>query len=180
VPEPVGPSAIGRKIVPPIKTPRELTTKEVEQVIEDFANAALRAEKAGFDMVEVHGTHGYLVCRFLSPLTNKRTDKYGADRVLFAEEIVRRIKEKRGEGFPVIFRLCADESLEGGITIEYAKEIAKRLEEAGVNAFDITGGNYDTMDLLLMPMYYHEKEGFFFELAAEIKKVVNVPSSVEG
>lgn len=174
VPEPVGPSAIGRKIVPPTKTPRELTTEEVEQLVEDFANAALRAKKAGFDMVEVHGTHGYLVCQFLSPLTNKRTDKYGADRVLFAEEIVKRIKEKCGEDFPVIFRLCANEFLEGGITIEYAKEIAKRLEEAGVDAFDITGGNYDTMDLLLMPMY-HEKEGFFFELAAEIKKVVNVP-----
>ncbi len=172
--EPVGPSPIGRKSVPPAKTPRELTTEEVEQLVEDFAMAALRAKKAGFDMVQIHGTHGYLVCQFLSPLTNKRTDKYGVDRVLFAEEIVRHIKEKCGDDFPVIFRLCADEFLEGGINIDYAKKIAKKLEEVGVDAFDITGGNYDTMDLLLMPMYY-ENEGFFFKLASEIKGVVNVP-----
>lgn len=143
-------------------------------MIEAFVQAAVRAKKAGFDMVEVHGTHGYLICEFLSPLTNKRTDKYGEDKVFFAEEIVRRIKEKCGKDFPVIFRLCADEFLEGGITIEYAKEIAKRLEEAGVDAFDITGGNYDTCDHIIPPVYY-DKQGYFFELAAEIKKVVSVP-----
>lgn len=174
VEQPVGPSAIGRKIVPPIRTPKELTTEEVEQMIEAFVQAAVRAKKAGFDMVEIHGTHGYLICEFLSPLTNKRTDKYGEDRVLFAEEIVRRIKEKCGKDFPVIFRLCADEFLEGGITIEYAKEIAKRLEEAGVDAFNVTGGNYDTSDYIIPPVYY-DKQGYFFELAAEIKKVVSVP-----
>lgn len=143
-------------------------------MIEAFVQAAVRAKKAGFDMVEIHGTHGYLICEFLSPLTNKRTDKYGEDRVLFAEEIVRRIKEKCGKDFPVIFRLCADEFLEGGITIEYAKEIAKRLEEAGVDAFNVTGGNYDTSDYIIPPVYY-DKQGYFFELAAEIKKVVSVP-----
>ncbi|NJE08947.1 NADH:flavin oxidoreductase [Thermococcus sp. M39] len=174
VDQPVGPSAIGRKIVPPVKTPRELTTEEVEQLVEEFANAALRAKKAGFDMVEVHGTHGYLINEFLSPLTNKRTDKYGEDKVLFAEEIVKRIKEKCGKDFPVIFRLCADEFLEGGITVEYAKEIAKRLEKAGVDAFDITGGNYDTCDHIIPPVHY-DKQGYFFEYAAEIKKVVSVP-----
>lgn len=175
VPQPVGPTAMGRKIVPPPKTPRELTTEEVEQLVEDFAKAAQRAKMAGFDAVEVHGTHGYLVCQFLSPLTNKRTDKYGADKALFAVEIVQRIKELCGKNYPVIFRLCTNEFLEGGITVEYAKQIAKRLEEAGVDAFDITGGNYDTMDMLLMPYYYSEEEGWFFKLAKEIKSVVNVP-----
>jgi len=174
VDQPVGPSAIGRKIIPPVKTPRELTTEEVEEMIEAFIQAAVRAKKAGFDMVEVHGTHGYLICEFLSPLTNKRTDEYGVDRVLFAEKIVKGIKERCGKDFPVIFRLCADEFLEGGITVEYAKEIAKRLEKAGVDAFNITGGNYDTCDHIIPPVYY-EKQGYFLELAAEIKKVVNVP-----
>ncbi|MGB9894468.1 MAG: FAD-dependent oxidoreductase [Thermoproteota archaeon] len=174
VDQPVGPSAIGRKVFPPPRTPRELTTREVEEMVEYFANAALRAKMSGFDMVEVHGTHGYLIAEFLSPLTNKRTDKYGVDRTLFATEIVKRIKEKCGRDFPVIFRLVADEFEEGGITVEYAKEIAKKLEAAGVDAFDITGGNYDTADHIIPPVYYDE-QGYFFKQASEIKKVVHVP-----
>ena len=172
--QPLGPSAIGRKVFPPPKTPRELTTNEVEEMVENFANAALRAKMAGFDMVEVHGTHGYLIAEFLSPLTNKRTDKYGADKTLFATEIVRKIKEKCGSDFPVIFRLAATEFEEGGITLDYAKEIAKKLENAGVDALDITGGNYDTADHIIPPLYY-EDQGYFFKEAFEIKKTVNVP-----
>ena len=125
-------------------------------------------------MVEVHGTHGYLIAEFLSPLTNKRTDKYGVDRTLFATEIVKRIKEKCGRDFPVIFRLAADEFEEGGITVEYAKEVAKKLEVAGVDAFDVTGGTYDTTDHIIPPVYY-DKQGYFFNQASEIKKVVHVP-----
>ena len=174
VDQPVGPSAIGRKVFPPLRTPRELTTDEVEKMVENFANAALRAKMSGFDMVEVHGTHGYLIAEFLSPLTNKRTDKYGADRALFATEIVRNIKEKCGSDFPVIFRLAANEFEEGGITLDYAKEAAKKLEAAGVDAFDVTGGTYDTADHIIPPIYY-DKQGYFFREASEIKKTVNVP-----
>jgi len=174
VDQPVGPSAIGRKVFLPPRTPRELSTSEVEEMVEHFANAALRAKMSGFDMVEVHGTHGYLIAEFLSPLTNKRTDKYGVDRTLFATEIVQRIKEKCGRDFPVIFRLVADEFEEGGITVEYAKEVAKKLEAAGVDAFDVTGGNYDTADHIIPPVYY-DKQGYFFKQASEIKKAVNVP-----
>lgn len=175
VPEPVGPSSISRKLVPPPRTPRELSTREVEELVYDFAKAALRAQKAGFDAVEVHGTHGYLITQFLSPLTNKRTDKYGADKALFAIEIVERIKEVCGRSYPIIFRLCADEFIEGGITIEYAKQVAKRLEDAGVDAFDVTGGNYDTMDMLLPPYFLAAEEGWFFKYSKEIKSVVDVP-----
>ncbi|MEM4583075.1 MAG: NADH:flavin oxidoreductase, partial [Desulfurococcaceae archaeon] len=176
VKQPIGPSSIGRRLIPPVKTPRELSTEEVEQLVDDFAKAALRAKQAGFDMVEVHGTHGYLITQFLSPLTNKRTDKYGADRALFAVEVVQRIKEKCGRNYPVLFRLCGNEFLEGGITIEYAKQVAKRLvEEAGVDAFDVTGGNYDSIDFILPPYYYSAEEGFFFKLAKEVKGVVDVP-----
>ncbi len=131
VPEPVGPSAVARRMIPPAKTPRELTTEEVEGLVECFARAALRAKTAGFDMVELHGTHGYLINQFLSPLTNRRADKYGADRGLFALEILQRVKELCGTSFPVIVRLCADEFIEGGIDLEYAKRVAKRLVEEG-------------------------------------------------
>jgi 2,4-dienoyl-CoA reductase-like NADH-dependent reductase (Old Yellow Enzyme family)/thioredoxin reductase len=174
--EPVGPSSIGRRIVPPAKTPRELETAEVEGLVEDFACAALRAMQAGFDMVEVHGTHGYIITQFLSPLTNRRTDRYGADRALFAVEVVQRIKQVCGREYPVIFRLDADEFLEGGITVEQAKALARRLvEEAGVDAFDVTGGNYDTMDMLLMPYYFSSEQGWFLRHARDVKSVVAVP-----
>jgi 2,4-dienoyl-CoA reductase-like NADH-dependent reductase (Old Yellow Enzyme family) len=91
--EVVGPSRLSNQYYF-ISKPRELSTEEVEQLVQKFADAAFRAEMAGIDMVEVHGTHGYLVCQFLSPLTNKRTDKYGRDRALFALEIVEAIKKR--------------------------------------------------------------------------------------
>ena len=173
--EPVGPSPIGRVLIPPSKTPRELSTEEVEKLVDDFAKAALRAKNAGFDTVEVHGTHGYLITQFLSPLTNKRTDKYGADRALFAIEVVCRIKELCGRNYPIIFRLNSNEFIPEGITLDYAKQVAKRLEDVGVDAFDVTGGNYDTADMLLMPYFYTAEEGWFFKLSKEIKSVVSVP-----
>lgn len=176
MPQTVGPCAIGRKIAKPIKTPIALTTEEVEQLVEEFADAARRAKLAGFDMVEFHGTHGYLIQQFLSPLTNRRTDKYGADRGLFAEEIVARAKEKCGKDYPMVWRLCSDEFEPGGIGIEDAKETAKRLEQLGIDAFDVTGSNYDTVFVKYCEfMYDITEEGAFCELASEIKKVVNVP-----
>ncbi|ACB86130.1 NAD(P)/FAD-dependent oxidoreductase [Natranaerobius thermophilus] len=180
----VGPSEIGRIDGKPIsteKTPRALTTKEVNQYVQDFADAALRAKIAGFDIVQVHGTHGYLIMQFLSPLTNKRTDNYGADRDLFPVEIVKAIKEKCGQDFPVMYRLCADESLgdeliNGGITLEDAKKTAEKLENVGVDAFDVTGGSDDVIHLYVPSSYVlEENEGCFIDLAAEIKKTVNVP-----
>lgn len=175
-PQPVGPTSISRGLIPPARTPRELTTSEVEELVECFARAALRAKQAGFDMVEVHGTHGYLVTQFLSPLTNRRTDKYGSDRALLAIEIVQRIKQLCGSSYPVIVRLCADEFIAGGIDLGYAKVVAKRLVEEGcADALDITGGNYDSIEHIVPPIYTAAEEGKFFRHASEIKKVVGVP-----
>lgn len=180
----VGPSEIGRIDGKPISTeltPRALTAKEVAQFVEDFAEAARRAKMAGFDMVQVHGTHGYLIMQFLSPKTNKRIDNYGEDRNLFAVEIVREIKAKCGESYPVIFRLCADEALgdpniKGGITIEDSKATAKALEAAGVDAFDVTGGTDDVIYIYVPSAYILDgKEGLFREYAKQIKSVVKVP-----
>ena len=124
VPQPVGPSRLSNTQFFVTK-PVELSTEEVEQLVDKFVAAAVRAKTCGVDMVEVHGTHGYLICQFLSPLYNDRTDQYGQDRTLFATEIVQKVKEQCGGDFPVIFRLCADEFMPGGITIDYAKEVAK-------------------------------------------------------
>jgi len=90
-------------------------------------------------------------------------------------DVVQRIKEYCGKNYPVIFRLNANEFIAGGITVEDARKTAKKLEEVGVDAFDVTGGNYDTMDYLLMPYYYGVEEGWFFKLAKEVKSAVSVP-----
>lgn len=185
----VGPSEIGRIDGKPISTeltPRALTTKEVLQFVQDFAQAARRAKMAGFDAVQVHGTHGYLLMQFLSPLTNHRIDNYGIDRNLFPVEIVQAIKKTCGQDYPVIFRLCADEILgdkliKPGITIEDAKETARRLEKAGVDAFDVTGGSDDVIHLYVPSAYVLENiEGSFVKYAEQIKAVVSVPVMTGG
>ncbi len=82
---------------------KELSIEEIEEIIEAYGEAARRTKAAGFDLVEIHGAHGYLICQFLSPLVNRRTDKYGSDRVIFALEVVKRVREKVGEDFPIGF-----------------------------------------------------------------------------
>lgn len=185
----VGPSEIGRIDGKPISTeltPRAMTTKEVHQYVDDFAKAAKRAQMAGFDAVQVHGTHGYLIMQFLSPITNHRIDNYGVDRDLFPVEIVQEIKKVCGKEYPVIFRLCADETLgdtfmEKGITIEDAKVTAQRLEKAGVDAFDVTGGSDDVIHLYVPSAYVLEGiEGAFIHYAEQIKEVVSVPVMTGG
>ena len=183
LPETVGPSPIGRKSPGYSSSrisPRELSTEEVDRYVEDFAAAAFRAKLAGFDAVQLHGGNGYLIQQFISPLTNKRTDKYGMDRDMFAVNVVKAVKEKCGIDFPVIFRMCGDEplyykQLVGGITINDAKVTAVRLEEAGVDALDVTGAQGDNAHLVTPCFYVVEDEGYFFHLSKEIKKVVNVP-----
>jgi len=183
VAQPVGPSHLSN-LQFLISKPQELSTEEVEELVEKFADAAVRAKTCGVDMVEVHGTHGYLICQFLSPLFNMRTDKYGRDRALFATEIIQKIKGKCGADFPVIFRLNADEFSPGGITLDYAKEVAKRLEASGVSLLNVTGANYDSLDYLLPNMYLEDEEEAeyyrFIKLGAEIKKAVNIPVASGG
>jgi len=100
--------------------PREVTIPEIQEIEEKFGEAARRTKAAGFDAVEVHGAHGYLVTQFLSPFMNKRTDMYGGsleNRMRFALETLERIREKVGPGFPIIFRFSADEYVSGGIEL---------------------------------------------------------------
>ena len=178
VESPVSPSGIGYQCYPPTP-PNELTTAEVEQLVNKFVEAAVRAKSSGVDMVEIHGAHGYLLFEFTSPLTNRRTDKYGKDRILFPSEIIKGIKEKCGDDFVVGYRISADEYTQGGVEIEYAKSIAKRLQDVGIDFIDVSGSNPDTEDYCEPNMYTEdeEEEAYyrFFKLAAEIKKSVNIP-----
>lgn len=172
--KPVAPSPIP----PPIftrKVPKELTKEEILQIEEEFADAAVRAKKAGFDAVELIGSAGYLISQFFSPATNKRTDEYGGsleNRTRFAVEIIERIKEKCGEKYPILIRIPGDEFVEGGNTVKEMKQIARILEDAGVAAINVMAGWHESRRPLVTMLV---PRGGFAYLAAEIKEAVSVP-----
>lgn len=135
---PVAPSAI--PFDEKSKTPRELSTDEVKGMVEKFRMAVRRAVKAGFDTIEIHGAHGYLIHQFHSPLTNKRNDEYGKDLTKFGSDIIKAAKSEIPENMPLIMRLSAVEYVEGGYGIETGIKLAKAYKEAGVDIFHISAG----------------------------------------
>lgn len=122
------------------KTPRELTTEEVKTMVEKFRLAVRRAVKAGFDTIEIHGAHGYLIHQFHSPLTNKRSDEYGRDLTLFGSETIKAAKEEMPDDMPLIMRISAIEYVEGGYGIDTGISLAKAYKKAGVDMFHISAG----------------------------------------
>lgn len=162
--------------------PRELSIEEIHELIGCYARAARRAREAGFDAVEVHGAHGYLIHQFLSPYSNKREDDYGGDavgRARFAREIVREIKREAGGDFPVIFRLSAEDLVEGGYDLDYILRLLPLLEEDGVDCFHVSCGQYDSPGMPTVPgMQY--PDGLNVERAAAVKEKVGVPVIVAG
>ena len=172
--QPVAPSVIPCKFLNVL--PRELTTREVEDIVKRFIEAAIRVKTAGYDGVELHGAHGYLIAQFMSPSSNQRSDKYGGNfgnRMNFPLEIIRGIKKSLGKDYPLLFRLSGDEFLEGGRSLEESKQVARILEEEGVHVLDISAGTYDSMPTIIEPMSY--EEGWKIYLAEEIKKIVKIP-----
>lgn len=159
-----------------------MSRRAVKRLIQDYIDAAVRCQKAGVDAVELHGTHGYMIQQFLSPHTNKRSDEYGGsfeNRLRFLAEIVTGIKEACGKDYPLIVRMSADEMYarigqpETGYTLEEGKRIAKRLEELGVDALNVSCACYDTYNYWLEPTSF--EPGWRAYLAKEIKSVVNIP-----
>ncbi|ERL06115.1 NADH:flavin oxidoreductase [Olsenella profusa] len=136
------------------EVPHELATEEVWQNIHLFGNAAVRAKEAGFDGVEIHAGHGYLVQQFLSQFTNRRFDEFGGsleNRARFACEIVRDIKKRCGADYPVIIKLSAEEKVPGGMTISDTKIFAKYFEKAGYDAVEATICTYASLDWMSAP-----------------------------
>jgi len=180
----------GLKLVPSEDTPmfmldtivgttvkKEMTQEDIDWVIGEYAQAARRFKEAGFDGCTIHGTHGFLPQIFMSPYTNKRTDKYGKDKLLFSEELLAGMKAVVGNDFPIIFRISGDEFLKDigqqGYTVDDMKNIAPRLEEAGAAALDVTCGSVDTPYWLIPSSYF--PKGVILHLPEAIKKVVNIP-----
>jgi len=175
----VAPSPIPDPTEP--ETPRELTKHEIKELVEAFGAAAARAKAAGFDAVEVHGAHGYLIDEFVSPYSNKRTDEYGGpleNRVRFAVEVVRAVRQAVGPDFPVIYRMSADEKVPGGLTLEDTKKVAQILEGEGVDAVHVSAGVYASAAWIIQPMAL--PRACLADLAQGIKSAVKVPVIAVG
>lgn len=161
---------------------REMTEEEIWQTIEDFGDGAVRAIKAGFDGIEVHCAHGYLIQNFLSPYSNKRTDDWGGsfeNRSRFAREIMKNIRKKVGPDFPVITRVSGWEPVvENGLTLEDQIKFCKMLEEEGSDCIDVSVGVYGMQHYLIPPT--NMPLGLNVDNAVEIKKNVNIPVMVVG
>ena len=163
----------------------EMTVDQIHEQVNKFVEGAVRCQKAGLDGVTVHAAHGYLICQFLSPHTNKRTDEYGGseeNRARFCVEIIRGIREACGPDFPIAVRISADEFMdyigmpkEEGITLDLSKNFSKMFVEAGADMIDVSSGNYETMNTAWEPAGFDQ--GWKSHLAKEIKSVVDVPVS---
>ena len=141
VPETIAPSAIKASFVP--RPAREMTLDEISLAIEAYAQAARRVQAAGFDGVQIHGAHGYLVSQFLSPLVNRRTDEWGGNlegRIRFLQAVCRAVRRRVGHDYPVMIKLGMIDGVEGGLTPEEGAQVAAALEGMGVDAVEISGG----------------------------------------
>ena len=176
--KPLAPSAVACPTMPEL--PKELTTKEIYDLIEKYGDAARRAKEAGFDGVELHGAHGYLIGQFLSPNSNKRIDEFGGDlfsRAKFAVKIIKNIKDKCGD-YPVCVRLSSDEKMHGGIHVEETAVVAKLLEEAGANAIHVSLGAYGSLEWTIAPASI--PYGFNLPDIRIIKRALKIPVIAVG
>lgn len=162
-------------------TPKPLSKGGIFQVFEKYARAAERAKQVGYDMVELHGAHGYLINQFISPFMNKRTDEFGGNlenRMRFPLELIKVIREVVGSDFPIGFRLSAVEFVPGGITLEESPTIARMLEEAGVAYISVTAGIFESGHKMVDLMADHE--GWRESIWEATKKAVRVPIIAGG
>ncbi|MFH1624187.1 MAG: NAD(P)/FAD-dependent oxidoreductase [Pseudomonadota bacterium] len=161
--------------------PRPVSVADINKLEVDFGEGIRRVKEAEFDGVMIHGASGYLITEFLSPLTNRRTDEYGTDlkgRARFALELVAVAKKCAGPDYPIIFRLMADDKMEGGFGVEEAIALCKMLQEAGVDAIDVTAGCTDTSEWIIPSMYL--PPGCNADLAQAIKREIKIPVCVAG
>ena len=160
---------------------KELTQEIIDDIVKSYGEVAGLAKRAGFEMIMVHGGHGWLINQFLSPYFNKRTDKYGGpleNRVRFAQEVLDSVREAVGEGFPIEFRLSGSELFEGGYDLAEGIEIAK-LIESRVDLLHVSAGTYQRGFGITHPSMF-VPHGCNVYLAAEIKKHVSVPVATLG
>lgn len=159
------------------RIPHELTVEEIKNIVEDFRNAAIRAVKSGFDLVEVHAAHGYLIHQFLSPLSNVRTDEYGGsfeNRIRFLLEVVEAVNSVLDENHPLFVRISADEYAEKGWNIDDSVKLSKILKENSVDLVDVSsGGNIQGAKITLF-------DGYQVPFAARIRRESEIAVGAVG
>ncbi len=174
---PMAPSAVWEPVFKVM--PKKMNRKDIEEVKDLFIQSGGRAQRAGFDGIQLHVAHGYLLSSFISPHTNRRTDDYGgsvANRARIVMEIVRGIKTLTGKYFPVIVKLNATDSLPGGLTTEESVQTGKILEKEGVDGIEVSGGMAEQGEgSIWKGLRATEEEGYFVDSAAKLKENVSVP-----
>ncbi|MDR3211370.1 MAG: NADH:flavin oxidoreductase [Planctomycetota bacterium] len=175
---PLAPSAVSHPNKKGGTVPHELTKPEIGGIVSDFANAARRVKEAGFDGVELHAAHGFLLHQFYSPLSNLRADDYGGNwenRIRLHLEVISAIRKITGDDFPILVRLGASDYREGGVTIQESEAAAQAFENSGVSILDISGG----MNGSSVPGG-DGLPGYFAPLSSAIKKKVGIPVILTG
>ncbi len=170
---------------------RALTGEEIEELIDAYGQTARRAREAGYDGVQIHGAHGYMVTQFLSPLTNKRDDQWGGpleNRMRFVLEVYKKCREAVGDDYPVMIKLNCADFLENGYTLEEGCKVAKALTDAGIDAIEVSGGvvggGKGTLNVDNVPIRPNIKipddEAYFINESDEIRKHTDVPLMLVG
>lgn len=158
-----------------------LTTDGIQEIVQKFGDAAERAKQAGFELIEIHGAHGYLVNQFLSSVSNIRQDEYGGDivgRSRFAIEIVEAVRKRIGPQFPISFKISAQEFVPDGLTVKESIEILKLLVKAGVDIVQVSAGNDITPEWICQPMFM--EKACLANAAEQIKKALDIPIMAVG
>jgi 2,4-dienoyl-CoA reductase-like NADH-dependent reductase (Old Yellow Enzyme family) len=164
---------------------REMTGDDISRVVEAFARAADRAKRAGFDAVQIHAAHGYLLSQFLSPWSNHRTDEYGgplANRGRAVLEVLRAVRQAVGSDYPVLIKVNSEDFIEGGFSVEDMLALSTLLEQAGIDAIEMSGGTFNTASRYPVARLGASKEnmGYYQEAARRFKRQVKVPLILVG
>jgi len=164
--------------------PREMTLQEIREMVEKFAQACRRVKEAGFDAVQLHGGHGYMISNFISPYTNQRTDEYGGDtarRARFIVDIVRRARELVGDDYPIMIKMNCDDFVPGGLVRAEAARVASVIEEGGIDCIEVTGGIPDAGERMLgKGINKQEKEAYLRPYAEALRPAVGIPLILVG
>lgn len=186
--QPLSPSDIQLNMVGLFGRPRAMTEADIKEVIGRFVQTALLGKQAGFDGVQIHGAHGYLISQFLSPITNQRTDQWGGsleNRARFVREIVRTMREAVGDDYPVGIKLNSADFQKGGFTLEECVTVAGWLADDSIDLLEISGGTYEQLSLLgVEPTEVREstrkREAYFIEYANAIRETAKMPLMITG
>jgi 2,4-dienoyl-CoA reductase-like NADH-dependent reductase (Old Yellow Enzyme family) len=185
---PLSPSTQKLRMLGLFGKPREMTAEDIEDAIRRYARTAAIARKAGFDGVQIHGAHGYLISQFLSPVTNRRTDGWGGsleNRARFLRDIHAATRAAVGPDFPVAVKLNSADFQKGGFSLQDCAQVAKWLEQDGIDLIELSGGTYEQMSFVNGTEHEprqstQRREAYFLDYAREVRKAVKTPIMVTG